>query len=261
MNNRKKAENKKEDSRAFGKFMAIVIISALVGGVIGFTASSWGQVQKSIAEALTEVLGVISPFAPFVMVTALLIWDILSEKNCRKLFAGWNGEDEETVERIERKLEHVLTMTMVSMVLIYFFFGASVYSMNEFSLKEIVAFVIALAGLVYAMVILTVIQKRVVNFEKEINPEKQGSVYDPKFRKKWLASCDENEKLQIYKASYKAYQATNITCEILWVVTVIGMMACDFGLLPMTCVVTIWLVMLVSYSLESLRITKHTSNL
>ena len=38
------------------------------------------------------------------------------------------------------------------------------------------------------MVVTVIAQNRIVNFTKEINPEKKGSVYDLKFQKTWIAS-------------------------------------------------------------------------
>ena len=60
----------------------------------------------------------------------------------------------------------------------------------------------------------TLIQKKIVNLEKEINPLLKGSVYDFKFSEKWLDSCDEQRKLGIFKSAYKAYKSVSITCVI-----------------------------------------------
>lgn len=46
-------------------------------------------------------------------------------------------------------------------------------------------------------------------------PEKKTSVYDLKFQKKWMDSCDEAEKILIGKCAYKAFGKTNLTCVIL----------------------------------------------
>ena len=48
-------------------------------------------------------------------------------------------------------------------------------------------------------------QQMTVDFQKIMNPEKQGSVYDLRFQKKWEESCDELEKFTIYRSAYKAY--------------------------------------------------------
>ena len=36
-----------------------------------------------------------------------------------------------------------------------------------------------------------------------MNPEKTASVYDMKFQKKWLETCDEAEKIIVGKCAFK----------------------------------------------------------
>ena len=66
-----------------------------------------------------------------------------------------------------------------------------------------------------------------------MNPEKQGSVYDLNFRKKWWGSFDEAEKFVTYKASYTTMKAISYTCMGLWLFCLIGMIFFDFGVLPL----------------------------
>lgn len=263
MNSSKRVENKKEDSKAFGKFIGVTLISAFVGGVIGFCAAFFGGSEKAFVETFTDWLGKIALILPFVLSTALGIWDVLEEKKCRKLFLNWDGEEEALVEQIEKKLSYVLISSNVTMISVYFFFGAAMYAFSPEhagtragAMHEFVRAFVALAGLIYSIVIIVKIEKRVVNFEKEINPEKRGSVYDPKFKQKWMESCDEGEQFQIYKCAYKSYQVTQGVCMALWVITIIGLMSFDFGLLPMTCVVIIWLTQSLSYGLATLQVSK-----
>jgi len=42
-----------------------------------------------------------------------------------------------------------------------------------------------------------------------MNPEKTASVYDMKFQKKWLETCDEAEKIIVGKCAFKAFNITN----------------------------------------------------
>ena len=90
---------------------------------------------------------------------------------------------------------------------------------------------------------------------KEINPEKKGSVYDLKFRKTWIASCDEAEQLQIYRAAFRAYTAMNYAALGMFLVCFIGMLSWHFGLLPITMVLFVWLTGVIVYGVESLRMT------
>ena len=110
-------------------------------------------------------------------------------------------------------------------------------------------------GLIAVMVVTVTAQNRIVNFTKEINPEKKGSVYDLKFQKTWIASCDEAEQLQIYRAAFRAYTAMNYAALGMFLVCFIGMLSWNFGLLPLTMVLFVWLTGVIVYGVESLRMT------
>ena len=99
-------------------------------------------------------------------------------------------------------------------------------------------------------------QQLMVDLEKEMNPSKTGSVYDSKFRDKWEESCDEMEKMMIYKSAYKAYKSAGLACLFLWVITAILSIAFKTGPLPCIAVSIIWLVMTVSYCREAMRLDK-----
>ena len=91
---------------------------------------------------------------------------------------------------------------------------------------------------------------------KEMNPSKKGSVYNVKFRDKWEESCDELEKVIIYKSAYKAYKTTALTCIVLWVVTATLSIAFKTGPLPSIAVSIIWLVQTVSYCREAMKLER-----
>lgn len=263
----KKMENQKEDSHALKKFLLILLLSTLGGGVLGFATGIIGEQQITFSTDIKEICGYGSLAAMLLLTTLLIVLDIIHERRCRRMFASWDGEDDMVMKTIDQRLDMLLMGTSICMILAYFFFGACIYLLelleggNLHNVSKGYWLLLLIAGLVYNMTAVTLIQKRVINFEKEMNPEKQGSIYDVKFREKWLNSCDEAEKLQIYKASYRAYQVTNGTCLVLWLVTMLCMFMFDIGLLPLSCVVAIWLVHNVSYCLAALRFSKYPSEI
>lgn len=89
-----------------------------------------------------------------------------------------------------------------------------------------------------------------------MNPEKRGSVYDTKFQKKWLESCDESERRQIGEASCRAYMVTTRVCIGLWLVLVMLSMVFEMSLLPVFVLTVIWGTMQVTYVLACIRLSK-----
>ena len=114
-----------------------------------------------------------------------------------------------------------------------------------------------LGSMLFSLVVSIILTQKVVNFAKELNPEKQGSVYDINFGKKWLNSSDEAEKFVMYKSSYTSMKATSYTCMGLWLFCLIGMMSFGFGVLPLVMVVVIWLVQTSAYCLQVIYYGKH----
>lgn len=68
------------------------------------------------------------------------------------------------------------------------------YHLEDAVLLDIGVFLLSCACVIFA-------QQKAVDLERRMNPEKHGSVYDAKFQKKWLDSCDESERRQIGEAS------------------------------------------------------------
>ena len=114
----------------------------------------------------------------------------------------------------------------------------------------------ALIGLVAALTVFTVVQKLCVDLLRRVNPEKRGSVLDTRFRKDWLGSCDEAEKLMIGKCAYKAYAAANTACAVLAIIFAVCALIFNTGFLPSFAMCVIWFVLQFIYYRETIRYSK-----
>jgi hypothetical protein len=262
MNNNKIHEIKKEDKSAFGKFTILIIIGLIVGMVVGIMSNMMKEgLAELISDGLIEVLSVIAPFANIVLTLVVMILVFYLYQKCRKQYQAWDGDNEEEVNRIEIYLSYALWFTSILMVSSFFFFAVGFFLSTSniyeyFSWMNLICYI---AGFILAMTVTVVAQQKIVNFEKEINPEKQGSIFDMKFAKKWVDSCDEAERLSVYKSAYKSYEAVSKTCVFLWLFCVIGADIWNFGLIPITMVSIIWIVLISSYCLEAIRLSKNSS--
>ena len=244
---------KKDNRKALPKFFLILLGAAVFGGVAGFAAGWLGH--DSLSEVLTAaVTGWLTATAPWAMAVtsvvslAAIVWLYRSAK---KLCDSWDGEDELPMEQAEEKLSWGLMAASVQLVLDMFFFAAAVVADNMAARAGVAVFILSVA-------LLTVSQQKLVDQVRRMNPEKQGSVYDVHFNKKWLASCDEAEQKQIGQAAYKAYHTVNVACPLLWLVLVLLSYAFDFGLLmPAFTVCLLWLLLNVTYSLEAIRLSRR----
>lgn len=266
---KKQQENQKEDKKAFKKFLFILLLSCVVGSVIGFLSALvrdiWTVEISQSVKILGRVLGV---YGGYMITIILLLVSMILYRKSRKEFLAWDGEDEDIESRMDVRLSYVSWFAQLIMIFSYFFLGTGAYVQlgNKEVVKEmldtnfiewIVNLILVLGSMLFSLVASMRLQQKVVNFTKELNPEKQGSVYDMNFGKKWLGSFDEAEKFITYKSSYTAMKATSYTCMGLWLFCLIGMMSFDFGVLPLVMVLIVWLVQTSTYCLKTIYYGKY----
>ena len=107
-----------------------------------------------------------------------------------------------------------------------------------------------------SIILIVLLQQKAVDLTRRMNPEKQGSVYDTKFQKKWMDSCDEAEKAQMGQAAYQAFRVATVTCLVLWVVLTVLNFSFDIGLLPVLMVLILFGVLQVTYCLTCIKLSR-----
>ena len=253
MSKKEKSENRK----ALPKFTLSLLGSLLVGGAVGFAVGltrAFGLDTEALARGLNGLLEAATPWGiPVTSVLTLGSCFFLYRSAARK-FAVWDGGDEdETSESIDTALSWVLLLSAVQLLLNLFFLSAfCIYWMDrDIRALALVGVFLLSSGLVIF------VQQKAVDLERKMNPEKHGSVYDAKFQKKWLDSCDESERRQIGEASRRAYMVTTRLCLGLWLALVILSMLFDMSLLPVFVLLLVWGTMQVTYTLECIRLGKR----
>ncbi len=225
-------EIKKANRKALPKFMLIMVVSLLVGGSIGYCAAKYGL--NTLASGMKSVGAFFGTYiAPWLMLTIAVILPVvcvLIYRSAKKLLSSWDGEDEEIPDAIDKKLSIAIWVSSAALILSYFLIAASYSGGFEAFENEnhIVLFFIGITAFFAIMIEAVMIQQKCVDAAKKINPEKTASVYDLKFQKKWIDSCDEAEKIMIGKCAFQSYAATNAACTVLSVV--LALCALIFGI-------------------------------
>ena len=250
-------QEKGENRKALPKFALTMLGSLLLGGLLGF-AVGVGRFFVAADNLIPWINGALSAATPWgIPVTSVLTLGpaFFLYRSAAKKFAAWGGGDEdETSESIEASLSWVLLLSAVQLLINFFFMAAfCVYYMDADidALVLVGVFVVSDALVIFA-------QQKTVDLERKMNPEKHGSVYDTKFQKKWLESCDESERRQIGQACYKAYMVATRFCLGLWLVLVILSMVFEMSILPVFVLLLVWGVLQVTYTLECIRLGKHS---
>lgn len=261
----KQQENQMQDKKALKKFLLFLICSMLIGFVAGVGGGMLGDIIKedSLQNGWQDAIQMFSLYGAYVYTTVLIILSAAFYKKARKLFSVWEEEDEETLNEIEKRVSYVTWFSQLIMYGAYLFFALGIWANNLSELKTApekqgkyfwLIFAAVILHMVYATVAGCIIQQKAINLTKEINPEKQGSVYDSKFQAKWLDSCDEAERYLVYRCSFKTYKVMQRVGIILWLVCLIGQISFGTGVFA-TIIVTVYLLVQTSvYSLYGIHI-------
>ncbi len=266
----KQQENRKEDKKAFGKFVIALAVAFAVGIGVGVGSAFLGDIMEneSVKEAFVNIMQSVAIYGGYIYTTVLLIACIVLYKKSRKEYITWDEEDEEVLEGMETKISYVIWFSNLIMFGSYFFFATGVWASDLVEIKgalvqDATGFWLSLGAvflhMVYALIVSCIIQQKAVNLTKEINPEKRGSIYDTKFQDKWLANCDEAERFAVYKCSFKTFKVMQLTGMVLWVICLIGQMIFGTGVFA-TIVVTVFMIIQISvYSVQGIYFAKHPS--
>lgn len=259
-------ENKREDRRALKKFWFMMVCSGFLGMLLGvfsvFLGDSGFDLQGEGTKWALKQVGI---FGSFVTTTIILFVIAIIYRQARSLYHRWDGEDEEVYAKIEEKISYALMFTSIAMILGYFFFSFGIYVIEPEGISkpdskiELWEFWVVLFGMIYAIASTCIAQQKIVNFDKELNPEKKGSVYDINFNSKWMESSDEAERFLIYKAAYRAFRVMQIVFPVAWIISLLGMVTFGTGLFSSILILALWMAMVCTYCINSIYYTKHSS--
>ena len=181
----KQQENKKEDKKAVKKFILILVTAFIVGIGIGAGSAFVREVlgNATAKEAIVQVLQILAVYGGYVFTTVLLAACILLYKKSRREYASWDEEDEDVLQGIETKLSFGLWFSNLILFGSYFFFAVGVWAVELADAESAIQMDEAGFGLsigvvflhmAYALAASCIVQQKLVNLTKEINPEKRA---------------------------------------------------------------------------------------
>ncbi|MGN0483785.1 MAG: DUF3169 family protein [Lachnospiraceae bacterium] len=205
-------KSKREDKIHFKKFILKTIVQLLGGGIVGFfmgwlvgylikhrkTIDSYGIVHQLQVQSG-------SFFRLLVLVIAVCCTATLAfcYWKAKRRIAECDMEDEKQCDAVEKILTIGISFSSVSLMVLLLCFGMGVGSLSDTkNMSELYLMLWSAAALLGYFALSCFFQNRFLRMTKEMYPEKEGSIYDKKFEKKWMQSCDEAEKFMIYQVSY-----------------------------------------------------------
>ena len=247
---------------SYGKLMKRMLIYLGIGGVCGFFVGIF--MTFGVKNGMSDLSDLVRPLALPIIAVIFVVSIVLMEFYSRKLKDTMKhleeAEDEqyEVLSYEEEKYGAMLmNCNVISQVcdIIVLTFTFSRSWLEEASGKELAGFLAACVLFCINFFLYGYYQMRYVKMVQAAHPEKRGDMNSKNFQKDWMASCDEAEQLQIYRAAFCAYTAMNYAALGMFLVCFIGMLSWHFGLLPITMVLFVWLTGVIVYGVESLRMT------
>ena len=256
---------KKENRKALKVFVPILIVSAILGGVVGFFSATNGiqNFGEACSRTLSQLLYLLSPYGVILTelatVSAGICYYLTAKKelgNAEKAMEQETGEemDEAACDRVDLLLSKSMIAVGCGLIISFMFFGIDFAFIERNVEERWILFTVSTVIFVLGSFIYLRLNQLQVDMTKRINPKMKGSVYDFKFHERWEDSCDEAEKMTIYKASYKAFRAVNTLCSVIWVVLAVGSFIFHFGPLPIVLLTVIWLTLNAVYYREIMRL-------
>lgn len=251
-------EEKKKRKNTVIKFFIIILISAFIGAMMGEFVEKNSESVLSIGYIFeTGLKYVVFTVMPILIILAPLIPFIICNKVKKQLKKA--GDNDEQLDEIEKKLDIAMTICNMSVIFLIIFFGISVYYIKRQENKSVLLVIglIFSAGLILSIILIPFLQRQIVDIVKKIEPNKKGDVLDINFNKEWMNSCDELEKMIIYRSAYKSYKILNYAHSLGFTFVLLLSIKFDIGLLPMIIVGFFWILHQGVYHQEAKKLSKQ----
>ena len=251
-------EIKEANRKAMPRFLLLALVGAIVGGIVGFYSAKYDvdRLAGSMKSAGAFFGQYVSSWILLAIAVITPIVVIPVYQKTKRLLLAWDGEDESVCDIAEKKLNTVLLINGIALISAFFLISATYSGGFAMIEKHLNMYVLAIVTFLVILAEGIITQQKVVDIIKIMYPEKTASVYDLKFQKKWVDSCDEAEKIMIGRCAFEAFKVTNSVCGALSVILAISALMFDIGFLPSFVVCLIWLINQCAYCRAAAKCSK-----
>ncbi len=260
--------NKKENRKALKVFIPVIIACALAGALIGgFSSTETArELAVKINDICERVMYAAAPYTVMIVIISGLAAGFIYYRSASAAIRDSDKEKDEDMQyelyiKADENVSRGIMIIGVSEILSLLFFSIMVAYIEAYIKNNAFLYTSAMVVFIVGNFVRLKVQQIMVDFQKMMNPEKRGSVFDLNFRKKWEESCDEMEKMVIYKSAYNAYKTAMTACGTVFVALMLCSFIFDYGPVPATAVGIIWLSIVIAYYREAMRLGKDKINL
>lgn len=251
-----KKKGKKMNS--YAKMCLIMAVGACIGAA---SAVCFLSSEDTMVNVLESLYGAVAGNL-FAIVLAITVLTVLlcgvSYWKTEDLLKQIENCDEDDEEELECHFEMWSTFEMlvgqVPMFAALIFLGFIPRADGVLNtLGVVVPFIIlALFSGIFQVITIKQMQKK--------DPSKKGDPSDFRFNKDWMASCDEAEKEIIYQASYKTFNFMKYILLAGLILALLAQFHWQAGVAPLIFMGTIYILMVVVYSVYAMKLQKSKLN-
>ncbi len=219
-----------------------IIFLLFIGGVIGAVFSvgllKFGEAGglaklSEIGNFLVDINIYIFVLLVFVLFIPSVYLFMKAKKVYEKIDVMSDDEYEEKDNIAKKKLDTALTLNSIFMVLNFLVYGTTLDKTSD-------NFLIVLMVFLTNILAMALFEIYVIRFIQRKDTRLKGDPTTFKFTKDFIESCDEAEKLRIYKSGYHAFQSSRSASLGFILITIISNMVLETGALPIV-ISCIWM--------------------
>ena len=239
-------------AKAGGKMLLWAFGGALFGiAAFWFISYAGESLESGAAALLSAVRGMILP----ILVVILLLSAAVEEYYCKKLrgiHSRMEKAEDEEFEKLDFEEEKAASALMIANVmsqclciLVLATGYSGIYLESEEASRG--SFLLACFVFLLCFVYDYFVQIRYVKMLQKLYPERKLDPASKKFEAQWFEGCDEAEKEIVYRSAYSAYLTISKCTPILLVITMLGHLLFNTGLMAIIVVAVSWMIASLSY--------------
>lgn len=239
-----------QNRRIYVKFTLTMVCCAILGAFCGAFASAN---NASIADLLSTSSEFIykNNFA-IVLINLIFLWAGTLFAMSGKKYAKQALQDDFAFEKANKHL--CISLILSTLSFIWWFFSLSLTAVSIFQGVVLSHFVLACL-LIAEICWVTALQSVCVSVTKQINPEKNGNIFDMKFHEKWYNSCDEAERAQIGECSYFSFRIMTMVYPVAIVLLIFAGTVSSINATLLLGLSVLWGIQHLSYQIRSFQIS------
>lgn len=215
----------------------MMLIGAMIGGGGSTLFFLYGKPLKEGLKSLAFSISRFSSIALIVLSVCSCLVSTLLVLRARRTYRLWDGEAEEQAEQMAKSFELSQAIMSFLSILGICLSGIVISDMyRNYSMENNCALLCFAVGTFWILLAMD----RMVKYRKKLNPEKKGNIFIWNYDKEWLASCDEREQMQVFRAGYAVYLKSNILYLIIFICLILTSIIFDLGIAPFLVLLVIW---------------------